>query len=116
MLIIPIMYENQKENITQFFDSVEIVFVNITSDQCVTYQFIKIKTLYSIRTLDLINRKSVIAMQGELNFQNDEIYRFLTYYNIVRINFNAIYASYKPEGIILSLIIGYDDIVKSIIS
>ena len=53
-------------------------------------------------------------MRGDFTSQDDEIYNFLTYYNSVGIPFYIIYGPAKPEGLILPVIIRYNDIVKAI--
>ena len=91
-----------------------IVFVDITADWCVTCKFNKIMTLDRKRTLDLFQRKNIIAMRGDFTSQDNEIYDFLTYYSSVGIPFYIIYGPAKPEGLILPVIIKYNDIVKAI--
>ena len=39
--------------------------------------------LDSISTIDLFQRKNVIVMWGDFNYQYDKMYIFLTYYNNV---------------------------------
>lgn len=49
-----------------------------------------------------------------LTSQDDEIYKFLTYYDRVGIPFYIIYGPAKPEGLILPLVIRHNDIAKAI--
>ena len=104
----------ERNKINQFVDAGKIVFVDITADWCVTCKFNKIMALDSNRTLELFQRKNVIAMRGDFTSQDDEIYKFLTYYDRVGIPFYIIYGPAKPEGLILPLVIRYNDIVKAI--
>jgi suppressor for copper-sensitivity B len=106
----------EKDKISQLVDAGNIVFVDITADWCVTCKFNKIMSLDSNKTLELFERKNVIAMRGDFTSQDDEIYKFLTYYNRVGIPFYIIYGPAKPEGLILPLVIRHNDIVKAISS
>ena len=58
----------------------EMVFVGVTSDCCVMCKFNKIVDLDSIRMLEMFQRKNVFAMLGDFTSQDDQIYKFLTYY------------------------------------
>lgn len=104
----------EKDKISQLISAGNIVFVDITADWCVTCKFNKIMTLDRKRTLDLFQRKNIIAMRGDFTSQDNEIYDFLTYYSSVGIPFYIIYGPAKPEGLILPVIIKYNDIVKAI--
>ena len=104
----------ERNKINQLVSAGNIVFVDITADWCVTCKFNKIMTLDRKRTLNLFQRKNVFAMRGDFTSQDDEIYNFLTYYDRVGIPLYIIYGPAKPEGLILPVIIRYDDIVKAI--
>jgi thiol:disulfide interchange protein len=58
----------EKDKISQLVDAGNIVFVDITADWCVTCKFNKIMSLDSNKTLELFERKNVIAMRGDFNF------------------------------------------------
>lgn len=104
----------EKDKIRQFVDSGKVVFVDITANWCVTCKFNKIMTLNSNKTLELFERKNVIAMRGDFTSQDDEIYKFLSNYDRVGIPFYIIYGPAKPEGLILPIVIRYSDIIKAI--
>lgn len=104
----------EKDKIEQLVGSGKIVFVDITADWCVTCKFNNIMTLNSNKTLELFERKNVIAMRGDFTSQDDEIYKFLKYYDRVGIPFYIIYGPSKPEGLILPLVIRHSDIIKAI--
>ena len=57
------IWEKYREKITQFVDADKIVFVDITSDWCVTCKFNKIMALDSIRTLDMFNRELLLQCE-----------------------------------------------------
>ena len=104
-----------RKNITQFIGFVKIVLVDMNIDCCLTEKFNQTVDLNSSKTIDLCQRKSVISMQGDFTSQDDEIYKFLTYYNRVLIALYIMYGPVKPEGLVLPIFIRYDDIVKEII-
>lgn len=104
----------EKDKIGQLVDSGKIVFVDITADWCVTCKFNKIMTLNNNRTLELFEKKNVIAMRGDFTSQDNEIYKFLADYDRVGIPFYIIYGPAKPEGLILPLVIRHSDIIKAI--
>ena len=75
--------ETDMVNIILFVYSDKIVFDDVTVGWCVECKSNKIITFRSIRTLDIFQRKYVIAMIGGFNSQYDEIYKLFTYYNRV---------------------------------
>lgn len=104
----------EPNNIRNIVSQGNIVFVDITADWCATCKYNKIMVLDRERTLGLFQREKVIAMRGDFTSQDDEIYKFLTYYETIGIPFYIVYGPAKPEGIILPVIIGYNDIVEAI--
>ena len=53
---------------------------------------------------------------GVFSSQDDEIYKLLAYYNRVGTSLFIIFGPYKSEGLILSLFIRYNGILKSNVS
>jgi len=91
-----------------------IVFVNITADWCVTCKYNKVMVLNRDGTLDLFRKNKVVAMRGDFTSQDKNIYEFLNYYEAVGIPFYIIYGPAKPDGMILPLLISYNDIVDAV--
>ena len=62
------------------------VFVYINYYWCVTCKFNKIMGLESIMTLYMFQKKSIV-MWGDFTSQDDKLYSFLTYHDIVGMPF-----------------------------
>ena len=64
------------------------MFVDVNNDWCIVCKFNKITALYSIRTVEMFQRRKFV-MWGGFTSQDDEIYKLLTYYNMVVITFHT---------------------------
>ena len=57
------------------------MFDGVTFDWCEHFKFNKIVALDIAKTLELFQRKSIIAIWGDFIYQDDIISQLLTYYN-----------------------------------
>jgi suppressor for copper-sensitivity B len=92
----------------------EVVFVDITADWCVTCKYNKLMALDQNRTSKLFQKHGVIAMRGDFTAQDSSISNFLEYHNSVGIPFYIIFGPAKPRGLVLPVIINYNDIASAV--
>ena len=57
-----------------------------------------------------------LQCRGNITSQDDDLYKFMKYYNRVGITLYIIYVIDNPECLILALVIRYNEILKEIIS
>jgi suppressor for copper-sensitivity B len=100
--------------IAQYVAEGKIVVVDITADWCITCKFNKFIVWDSAHTVSLINKKNIIAMRGDSTNYDQNIYSYLASNQIYGMPFNKIYGPKAPQGIILPILLSYEDLRQAI--
>tara|TARA_Y100000590_G_C15219185_1_gene825558 strand:- start:34 stop:597 length:564 start_codon:yes stop_codon:yes gene_type:complete len=101
-------------NIQNLINTDDIIFVDITADWCVTCQYNKINVLNTKKTKEMFSKFNITKVRGDWTKPNEKIYEFLKANNKFGIPFNVIFSKNNPNGLVLSELLTYDEINKTL--
>lgn len=106
--------EFDASKIEEYTKEGKIVVVDITADWCITCKVNKIRLWDRSSSVSIISSPSVIAMRADVTKQNAEVEKFLLKQGVYGVPFSAVYGPSKPSGVILPVLVDYNDLKSAI--
>lgn len=79
-----------------------IVIFNISADWCLTCKYNKLNVLNDKRIIELIKRKNILCLEGDMSKKNDFLMKFITDHGRVGIPFMIVFGPNAKNGVLLS--------------
>lgn len=106
--------ELSPEMISKYVIDNKVVIVDVTADWCITCKYNKLLIWDRRSAIDLLRDSSIVAMRGDMTVPNDKIEKYLLDNQKYGIPFNIVYGPKAPGGIVLPVLLSFDDLKNAI--
>nr|MBP7190565.1 thioredoxin family protein [Rickettsiaceae bacterium] len=106
--------EFDESKISEYVNDGKVVVVDITADWCITCKVNKIRLWNRGRVVNILSSPSVVAMRADVTKINEKVEQFLLKQGVFGVPFSAVYGPRKSSGIILPVLVGYEDLKSAI--
>ena len=101
-------------NIAKLVQENNVIFVDVTADWCATCQFNKINVINNAEVKKAFIKNNVIKVKADWTKPNKKIQEFLQDNKKFGIPFNIIYDKKNPNGIELSELLSFKEVLEII--